>query len=1603
MACVYPEARSPVELWENILAQRRAFRRIPDERLRREDYFSSDPLAPDHTYAAEAAVIEGYEFDRVAFRVVGSTYRSADPAHWLALDVASRTLADAGFQDGAGLDRAMTGVVLGNTLTGEFSRANILRLRWPYVRRVLDNALTAQGWAPAKRHSFLDELEPQYKAPFPPVGEETLAGGLSNTIAGRICNQFDFKGGGYTVDGACASSLLAVANACSALAAGDLDVALAGGVDLSLDPFEIVGFAKTGALAPELMRIYDTRSAGFWPGEGCGFVLLMRHADALARRCRIYASIHGWGISSDGAGGITRPEADGQLEAIRRAYRRAGYGPDTVDYFEGHGTGTAVGDATELQVLTRARREAGPGFSPAAIGSVKANIGHTKAAAGIAGLLKAIMAVHTEILPPTTGCESPAADLQGPAPALRILREPERWPSQRPRRASVSAMGFGGMNAHVTIEGPAVLEPSSSMAAERDGLSASEQILRGSSQDAEIFLFRAADSASLRDQVGRVLAFALRLSRSELADVAAELQRRLQPGNVRAAIIASTPAELSARLQTLLSWVSDETVAAENQSAFLSGDAVAGSGSRHRGKGRHDSAAGIFLGTGIVAPRIGFLFPGQASPANASGGAHRLRFAAVRELYAQANLPRGSDGVSTDVAQPAIVTASIAGLRILDALGVTASAAIGHSLGELTALHWAGVFDEAALVRIARTRGRAMADLGSPTGGMAAISDRADRVKALLDENVFVVGYNSPRQTVVAGEVVFIDGIIERARARGTQAVKLAVSHAFHTPLVAAAAPELARHLAGESFAPAAGVVFSTVTGAPLSTSEDLRALLTRQVTSPVQFIEALVAADAGVDCWIEVGPGQVLRGLAADTSAKPCLAIDTGGASLKPFLETVAALFALGAPLNASALFADRFTRPFALDWQPRFFVNPCELAPLPDIPFALAQVQSGASRNEPRVAHSMGSPVSPASRSPLELLRQLVAERAELPPAAIQDDSRFLGDLHLNSISVGQVVAEAARRLGLAPLVGLTEFANATVGRVAEALEDLRRLGSLPALVEKSRLPAGVDSWIRPFHLAWLEKPLMARTQSGSESSWEVFAPAEHPFAGALRRELSVVPGNGVVVCLSPQPSASEIPLLLHASKQFMASRGHQRFIIAQHGWGGGGFARTLFLETPDADVCVINVPAGHAQAVQWICAEAGAAKGFVESAYDAAGIRREPRLQFLSPAVAESGSVSHRRQAPTDRAPAREFAPGPNDVLLVTGGGKGIAAECALELARRTGVKLALLGRATPAADPQLSANLERFAAANIQWGYFTADVTDAAAVRVAIEQAGRDLGKITAVLHGAGTNVPRLLAELDEPAFRRTLAPKVDGLRHVLAAIDVGALRLCVTFGSIIARIGLVGEADYALANEWQTAALDEFQSDHPQCRCLALEWSVWSGVGMGERLGRIESLLQQGITPIPPDVGVGILCDLVSGSSYEGKGMSHDTSGSTSSGPCGRTAAIIITGRFGDPQTLAVDKPELPFLRFLERPRAFYPGIELVADATLSPATDPYLEDHIYHGERLFPAVLGLEAMAQAAMAVSGIASPPWFETVNFARPIVVPRGGELTLRLAALV
>lgn len=1577
MACIYPDAPTPAALWENVLAQRRSFRRIPRERLRVEDYFSSDATIPDSIYATEAALIRDFEFDRQKFRVAGGTFRSADMAHWLALCVADAALTDAGFNDGAGLSRDDTAVIVGNTLTGEFSRANTLRLRWPYVRRVVNGELNQLGWSSSDSREFLDRLEQSYKSPFPPPGEETLAGGLSNTIAGRICNHFDLHGGGYTVDGACAASLLAVTNACNALSLGDASVALAGGVDLSLDPFELVGFARTGALARKMMLVYDAHSSGFWPGEGCGFVVLMREDDAVRAGRHIYAVIRGWGISSDGSGGITRPEVAGQKLALQRAYRRAGFGPDKIGYFEGHGTGTAVGDETELRALSESRREANLAAPKAAIGSIKANIGHTKAAAGIAGLIKATLAVHEGVIPPITGCEQLHAQLTAPDAALQILRAPLNWSEMEgvnasaPRRAAVSAMGFGGINTHVVLESSDERKARGAQNPPRTVLGAgagTSGAPRYMTQDAELYVFAAESEDELNRAVRQVKSVAAGLSRGEMGDLAGWLSSADLRGTYRAAVVATSPSQLFERIDLLAERLE-----------------------RNESMSNGASERGVWYGRSNGTPKIGLLFPGQGSPTYLSGGAVRRRFAEVEAIYQGASLPMEGDSVATEIAQPAIAAASAAAVAALRALGIEGEVAVGHSLGELGALHWAGVWDAGGLIALAAARGEAMASLDSPTGAMASLRLNEDETLKLIADvsglskgaaGLVIAGLNSPTQTVVSGEIAEIERLMELCRTRGISASRLAVSHAFHSSLVAAAAPALRSYLTRIPSERPLRAIVSTITGERIDESDAIPELLVRQITSPVRFIAAAERAFGDCDLLIETGPGEVLTRLAGDIVDSAVVATDCGSESIAPFLDAVGAAFVAGANPKFCRLYSDRLIRPIDINQAPRFFVNPCETVPTGDGEAgSVVRHVDQASIGRDQAESIDAGMVAPGDIPPLERVRRLVAQRTELPLSSVNDDDRLLADLHLNSISVGQIVSEASKLMGLPPPVSPTAFARATVAEVALALGAWRaETPDHGATIGGSSLQAGgVDTWIRPMKVRLVEAPLVPRQTESIPGGWRFVASEGHPRLSEMRQVFAGgVSGGGVVVLLDAGRTDASLKRLMEAARMIEQDHAMTRLVIVQHANIAESFAKSLHLERPEVDVAVVTTPVDHAESARWIARETSAAAGYVEAHYDADGRRRVPGFEpvWLTEtsncaaglSSSESGSGSTRLS--------------PDDVVLVSGGGKGIGAECAIQLGRTFGAKIAIIGRSIPQEDSALTATLERLKASGIRAAYAQSDVGDRDSVHAALRRLVGELGEITAIVHAAGVNEPRLIADLDGGAFTATLRPKVEGLRNLLSAVDAGKLRLLVSFGSIISQIGMAGQAEYAVANDWLAAETREWGARHAHCRSLTIDWSVWADVGMGRRLGRVEALAQQGVTPIPTDAGLALLTRILE-SPVKGR--------------------VIVAGRFGAPKTLGHRDSPLPLLRFVEEVRVDVPGMELVVDATLSARTDPYVEDHALHGERIFPAVMAVEAVAQTFQAFSGQNGlPPAIENLELLRPIVVPAKDEVVLRVALL-
>jgi enediyne polyketide synthase len=256
MTCIAPGAHSPEELWQNILAGRRYFRKAPDERLPRKWYYDADPNAPGKTYCDQMAVISDWEFDPYEFKIAPITQNASDISHWLALDT-TKKLFDNLKHDLETIDKDRVGVILGNSLAGEFTRSHYLALRLPYLQRSLEEYLFLNNFSKNQIKQFVEAFLKYYKAPFPEPNEDTLAGNMSNVIAGRIAYNYDFGSGAYTVDGACSSSLLSVVHACNALINDEMDLAVAGGVDVSLDPFEIVGFAKTKATSKDDIKPYD--------------------------------------------------------------------------------------------------------------------------------------------------------------------------------------------------------------------------------------------------------------------------------------------------------------------------------------------------------------------------------------------------------------------------------------------------------------------------------------------------------------------------------------------------------------------------------------------------------------------------------------------------------------------------------------------------------------------------------------------------------------------------------------------------------------------------------------------------------------------------------------------------------------------------------------------------------------------------------------------------------------------------------------------------------------------------------------------------------------------------------------------------------------------------------------------------------------------------------------------------------------------------------------------------------------------------------------------------------------------------------------------------
>ncbi|MEV1084644.1 SDR family NAD(P)-dependent oxidoreductase [Streptomyces sp. NPDC050211] len=873
MACMFPEAPDLATFWANILGGRDAVTEVPPERWDPAVHYGPDGASTSKW----GGFLPRIPFDPLRYGIPPTSLGTIEPVQLLALEAARRALEDAGYGErGPAFERARTSVVFGAEAGSDLS-----------------NATTLRAVLPSYYGTIPDGIEQQ----LPQLTEDSFPGMLANVISGRIANRLDLGGANYTVDAACASSLAALDVACKELVGGTSDVVLCGGADLHNGINDYVLFSSVHALSPTgRSRAFDSSADGIALGEGVACVVLKRLADAERDGDRIYGVIKGVGSSSDGRSlGLTAPRPEGQRAALQRAYRNAGISPADVDLVEAHGTGTVVGDRTELTILSEVFSEAGAEAGGCALGSVKSQIGHTKCAAGLAGLIKTVLALHHGVKPPTLHVQRPNSGWREDSSPFVFHAEARPWAAPAGERlAGVSAFGFGGTNFHAVLGAYGDAVPSA------QGLDA---------WPAELFTFRGKDFAGARRAVEEVLKVAESVAAESgwpwrLRDLALSAARRSDAGHdpVRIAVVAADVAGLVGQLRRALA-------------------------------GEHDPGAGIHLTGREAEGKVAFLFPGQGSQ---RPGMLADVFIAFPELQHHLELgrpyadllypPTAFDDTErerqharltdTRVAQPALGIVGLAAHELLTKAGIRPDMAAGHSYGELVALCAAGALDPETLLTLSTERAEAILDAaGADPGTMAAVAAGAEDIERVLDASagVVVANHNSPGQTVISGPTTAVEEAVRQLRAAGIGAKRIPVACAFHSPLVAGAGERFAGALAQQAVRAPEFPVWANRTGRPYSDDADaVRAELAAQIGAPVAFVAQIEAMyEAGARVFVEAGPGSVLTRLVGqilgDRPHRTVACEPRAGSGLRGWLDALAQLAVAGQPVRTAWLLRGR------------------------------------------------------------------------------------------------------------------------------------------------------------------------------------------------------------------------------------------------------------------------------------------------------------------------------------------------------------------------------------------------------------------------------------------------------------------------------------------------------------------------------------------------------------------------------------------------------------------------------------------------------------------------------------------------------------------------
>ncbi|HEV7628887.1 MAG TPA: beta-ketoacyl synthase N-terminal-like domain-containing protein [Streptomyces sp.] len=829
MAALFPGARNLEKYWQNILGGVDSITEVPAGRWDEEFYSADGPRRADRVYCRRGGFIDqSAEYDLTRFGIMPNSVPGTEPDQLIALDVAHQSIEDAGGDTVLPADRQRAGVVLGR---GGYLTPGLVRLD-QRVRTTNQVVRTLRELVPELDEARLEQVRSAFAEQLGPEAPESAIGLVPNLAASRVANRLDLRGPAYTVDAACASSLVAVDHAVRELDAGRCDIMLAGGVHHCHDITLWSVFSQLGALSRrQQIRPLHRGADGVLIGEGTGVVVLKRLEDAERDGDRVYAVVSGTGVASDGrSASLFNPDPGGQVRAVRQAWDVAGLDPraeDAIGLLEAHGTATPAGDEAELTTLAEVF---GPGTGkggPAAIGSVKSMIGHTMPAAGIAGLIKAALAVHHGVLPPTLHCDDPHPALARthfePLATARPWQQPE---SGVPRRAGVNAFGFGGINAHVVLEAHTRRPAASSTGPATGSVGGTAPARSTATATATV----AEPERVLRLAAAGPEALAAVLEGDDSAVLAAGLDEHTVVGEpCRLGIVDPTARRLKLARKAVskgMPW-----------------------------RGRSDvwfSPRPMLDGAG---GRTAFVFPGLEAEFDP-------RVAELAERFGLEGLKGQDDAEVGDVGRHGAAVFQLG--RLLDAalrkLAVVPDALAGHSVGEWTAMACGGIhaadevdaflaqFDPDAL----RVPGAVFGVLGMP----------AEQVLAELDGrgDVVLSHDNAPNQSMICGPEEAVTDVVTRMRSRGVIGQVLPFRSGFHTPMLAPYLGPIRSAAETYTLHPPSTPVWSATTASLYPEGpEAVRELFVRHLLEPVRFRQMISAMhDAGYRAFIQLGAGQL-------------------------------------------------------------------------------------------------------------------------------------------------------------------------------------------------------------------------------------------------------------------------------------------------------------------------------------------------------------------------------------------------------------------------------------------------------------------------------------------------------------------------------------------------------------------------------------------------------------------------------------------------------------------------------------------------------------------------------------------------------------------------